>query len=141
MLPEIAMIYEQRITIPKNTPESAPAVETLPVHPGILKQVEVIFPAGCVGLVHLRIYYWEHQLFPANPDSSFSGDDAHLVYEEDLEIRETPLEFSVRGWNLDDTYPHTPIVRILILPFERDIRNIFSAFQLGASGPVTQVGG
>ena len=138
---EIAMIYEQRITIPKNTAKAAPVEEVLPVHPGILKQVEVIFPAGCVGLVHLRIFYWGHQLFPSNPDASFTGDDAHLVYEEDLELTGIPFEFTVQGWNLDDTYPHTPIVRMLVLPFERDIRNLFAAFNVGATGPVIRVEG
>lgn len=135
------MIYEQRVIIPKNTPEAGYVEEVLPVHPGILKQVEVIFPAGCVGLVHLQIFYWGHQLFPSNPDSSFSGDDAHLVYEEDLEITEVPLEFTIRGWNLDDTYQHTPIVRMLIIPFERDIRRVFSTLMIGPTGPISQVGG
>src|SRR5574341_393433 len=120
------MIYETRLTIPKNTPATSPQTAVIPVHPGIVKRLEIVFPAGCVGLVHLQVFYWEHQIWPSNPDADFSGDDAHLEFEEDLEIVDLPFEFRVEGWNLDDTYEHTPIVRVLIIPFERDIRNLFS---------------
>lgn len=135
------MIYETRLTIPKNTPAAAPESAVMPVHPGLLKRVEIVFPAGCVGLVHLRIFYWEHQIYPSNPDSDFSGDDAHLEFDEDMELTGLPFEFRIEGWNLDDTYEHTPIVRMLILPFDRDIRNLFAVFATGPTGPVSSVGG
>jgi len=138
---EIAMIYELRLNIPKNIPADDPVSDVLPVHPGTLKRVEVVFPAGCVGLVHLRIFYWERQLFPSNPDSDFSGDDAHLEFDEDLDLTGAPFEFRAEGWNLDDTYEHTPIVRMLIVPFERDVRRLLAGLAVGPSGPAVSYGG
>lgn len=134
------MIYETRLTILPSTLPEAPASVVLPVNPGILTRVEIIFPAGCCGLVHLQVFYYEHQIYPSNPDSDFSGDDSHLEFTEDLELRGAPFEFRIDGWNYDDTYQHTPIFRLTILPFDRDIRNLFNTFQLGPTGPV-QIGG
>jgi len=135
------MIYEQDLTIPANTPESAPATETLFVHPGIVKRVEIFFPPGPSGLAHVRIFYMQFQLWPSNPDSSFRGDDNIISFEEDLELKTAPFEFTLKGWNLDDTYSHTPIVRIGVIPFDRDIRKYLANLSVGATGPKTAYSG
>lgn len=135
------MFYELSLPIPKLTPATDPVSDTIPIHPGVIKQVEVILPAGCVALVHLQIFYWEHQLFPSNPDSSFSGDDARISFAEELEIKEPPFELSVRGWNEDDTFDHTPIIRVSLIPFEKDINRLLAQLSIGTTGPITRVGG
>jgi hypothetical protein len=135
------MFYETSLTIPKNTPESAPVVDTIPVHPGVVKRVEVLFPDGCVGLVHVRILYYERQLWPANPDSSFKGDGDKIAFDEDLELTGAPFEFTVEGWNMDDTYQHTPIVRLSVIPFERDLGKIIQSALFGGSAPVSYTEG
>jgi len=135
------MIYETRLTIPRNTPPQAPASVVLPVHPGIVRQVEVAFPSGCVGLVYARVTYWERVIWPANPDGAFSGDGVNLVWPEDLELIEPPFEFELQGWNLDDTFEHTVTLRIQIVPVEKDIRRLIAALVPGASGPRRPVEG
>jgi hypothetical protein len=135
------MFYELSLTLPANTPESAPVTDTIPVHPGVVKRVEVLFPDGCVGLVHVRLYYYERQLWPSNPDSSFAGDGDKIAFDEDLELTGAPFVFGVEGWNLDDTYQHTPIIRISVIPFERDLGKIIQDAFLGPTGPITPAGG
>lgn len=134
------MIYELEIPLPKNTALATPAVYELPVHPGIVKQVEIYFPRGCAGLAHVRIFVWGHPIWPTNPDSWFTGDDTLLRYPEDLELRDPPFMFTIYGYNEDDTYPHTPIVRLQITPREKDLATIMARMFTGARGPVTPVG-
>ena len=134
------MIYEKSLAIPKSTPASSPTTGTIPVHPGVLKQVDIDFPAGCVGLVHIVIRYRERQVFPANPDSSFTGDDVHLVFPEDMDLTDVPYEFTVHGWNEDDTYAHTPIVRMQIIPHDRGVGAVLSMLVVGRGSLVSGTG-
>jgi hypothetical protein len=131
------MYYEKSLTIPKNTPSSAPVSAAIPVHPGVLKEVEVIFPPGPAGLAHVIIYYWGHQVFPSNPDSSFAGDDIKIEFNEEWDLPGVPFEFVVYGWNSDDTYPHTVTVRLGILPHDKDLLKIIAPAAVGARGPLT----
>lgn len=135
------MIYEQSLTIPKLTPRSAPVSIDIPVDPGTVKQVEVFFPPGCAGLAHVVLWYWQRQVWPGNPDGYFTGDGLSLVFPEDIQVGGDPHIFTVRGWNDDDTFDHTPIVRLTVVPASRDLVSLFQAFALGPSGPVTPAGG
>jgi len=135
------MYYETRITIPKSTLQAAPVSETMLIHPGVLQAASVYFPPGCCGLAHVQVYYQAHLLFPTNPDAYFTGDDVLIEWPEDLEIIDPPYEFSILGWNDDDTYPHTPIVRVQIIPNDRTLRSIFDRLNLGPAGAATAGGG
>lgn len=125
------MFYEKVITVPLLTYPTDPVIEIIPVHPGVLTLVEVVFPAGCVGLVHLTLNYWERQVFPSNPDASFSGDDVAIRFNEDIEINEPPFEFKAVAWNYDDTYTHNVTVRLQITPHDRTIGNVLSTIIQG----------
>lgn len=135
------MIYEMRLTLPKNTAREVPVITDIEIHPGIIRQVEVIFPAGCCGLVGVTLWLWERQLWPVNPDSFFSGDNAHLVCPEDLEIVDPPFVISARGWNDDDTFEHRPIIRIQVTPFERDLSTLIGNLLNRSGGPPRGIGG
>jgi len=112
------MIYEKRLMIPRLTPKEIPATVEIEIHPGTLRRVEISFPPGPAGLAHLQIKHWERVLYPANPDSDFSGDDIQLVFVDDYEVIDPPFMFTLIGWNEDDTYPHTVTVRLQIAPFD-----------------------
>lgn len=131
------MIYEKRLTIAKNTTEAAYASETIEIHPGIVKQVEIYFPPGCAALAHIQIFYWERQFWPTNPNSDFTGDNTLLSFPEDLKIVDPPFELEIRGWNEDDTYPHTPIVRIQMQSEKVTAVELLKVLALGPRGPQT----
>ena len=135
------MIYETRLLIPHNTPVTAMATAEIQVHPGTVQLVEVEFPAGCCGLVHVVIYYLERQVWPSNPDSDFHGDGVTLSYPENIQIVDPPFAFTVKGWSLDDTYPHTPTVRMCVVPFGGTVQDMLAALTIGPSGPVSPGGG
>lgn len=135
------MFYETRLTIPKNTPATAPVSTVLYVHPGVVTQVEVFFPPGCAALARIQIYLWEHQAWPSNVDSYFTGDGTQIVFPEDLELVDPPFEFTIYGWNLDDTYSHTPIIRVQVTPVEGTLKTILERLTTGPTGPVTYTEG
>jgi hypothetical protein len=132
------MFYEKSITLPPNTDRSSPVSEVIPIHPGKVQQVSVFFPEGCSGLAHLTISLWGHQLWPSNPDGFFTGDNTLIVFPEDLQIIDPPYELILTGWNEDDTYPHTPIVRIQITPKGNTTNQLLELLSIGPSGPVTE---
>ncbi len=135
------MIYEKRLTIPKLTLQTAPVSAEVEVHPGTVKQVEIYFPPGCAALAHIQIFFWERQIWPTNPNSDFTGDHTLLTFPENLILTEPPYTFVIKGWNDDDTYPHTPITRFQISTETATMGDLLRALTLGPQGPATPAGG
>jgi hypothetical protein len=119
------MIYTIHLTLPPNTSKIEAVEEELVVSPGTLKKIEIQFPPGCAGLVHVQIDHFERVTWPSGGADSFIGDTFPLVFEENYRILEIPRKFIVRGWNLDDTYPHMPIIRLGILPLGQTLLEVF----------------
>lgn len=118
------MIYEQRLTIPKLTTQDYPEVSVMVVHPGIVRKVSIEFPPGCCGLAHLQIWYWGRCIWPSSPNTDFASDTHPLDFGESIEIIDPPYEFWIVGWNEDDSYDHTPRVRIEITAPETSIEDV-----------------
>lgn len=109
------MFYDFALTIPANTLESAALEDVVKVTHGVLHRVEIAFPAGCAGLAHLVILHREFQIYPTNPGGSFASDNYTIPIDDYYELFDVPYSLKLRGWNLDDTYPHTLTVRLGIL--------------------------
>jgi len=110
------MLFEYALTIPANTPATAPAERDAPLAPGTVARVDVQFPRGCVGLVHVSVWREEHQVWPVNLDGDMSGEGLVVSWPEDYDLDDDPLAFTLRGWNEDDSYPHTITFRFALLP-------------------------
>ena len=110
------MLYEYALTIPANTAEAAPATMDAPLAPGTVARVDVQFPSGCVGLVHVQIWRSEHQVWPGNLDGDISAEGLVVSWPEDRDLEDEPLTLTLRGWNDDDTYAHTITFRFSVLP-------------------------
>ena len=109
------MLYQQTLSLPPATPKTSPIRETLIMSKGTVTKVEIIFPPGCAGLVHLQILHHESIIFPSSPDESFIGDTFPISWSEDFPVTENPFTFVIQGWNLDVRYAHTPVVRFEML--------------------------
>jgi len=112
------MRYAATLTIPANTTEDDPHEKTVDLCYGQIKQVFVLFPPGHGGLTHLQVFYQTRQIFPTTPGESFTGGDTTYEFDENWPIYEPPLAVTLRAWNLDDTYEHSIIVQLLLLPLE-----------------------
>lgn len=108
------MQYEKQLTIPKNTPSNNQTILSWTLTKGVIRRVEVEFPSGCFGLVHVSIWHMNHQLWPSNPDEEFASDDHVIVFETYYEMTEEPSLLSLHGWNEDDTYDHTITFRVTV---------------------------
>jgi len=108
------MLYTTQLTIPANTTRASPATATLTLAPGVVNRVMVGFPFGCANLAHVAIFEREHQVWPGDPDEDFSWDDFIFAWDEDHELEGPPYELEIRGWNEDDTYPHTILLAMAL---------------------------
>ncbi len=110
------MFYEFHITVPPNTPRTAPVETLLQLDAGAITAVEVLFPPGCVGLVHLTISDELHQVWPANADADLAGDTFPIVWDDDFELVDPPYTLRADTWSDDDSYDHTVTIRFEHVP-------------------------
>jgi len=100
-------------TIPPSTPRTSPSRMQVRVPAGVIRRVWVVIPPGHMGLAHLIIRHGETQVIPHSGD--IHGDNESLVFDETYELPSEDI-LTFEGWNEDSKYPHTFIVRLLILP-------------------------
>ena len=108
--------YSLIFTVPKNTAEETPVEQKLLVHPGILHQVSVLIPPGHAGLTGVAIDAGLHQIAPSSQNTWFMGDDSLFSYPEWIEITQGLAEIGIRGFNVDDTYNHSFVIGVGVLP-------------------------
>ena len=109
------MIYYGDTTIPKNTPISSPYEYVIDISKGTVKRIEIYFPWGCAGLVGVQIHRYTWQIFPNSREKWITGNDK-IWFEEPYEVIDTePYTLTVKTYNLDDTFDHTPLIAIEII--------------------------
>lgn len=103
------------VTIPANTPKSAPVEVDSSFAQAELSRVELLFPDGCAGLVGVHLALGGGQAIPSTSGSWLVGNDETLAYS--LTGQPNNGEWSVVGYNLD-VYDHTVHVRFLVTDFQ-----------------------
>lgn len=112
------MFYDYSFEIPANTTEARPERQDISLTHGIINRVEVGFPGGCVGMVHLIIRHGLHQLWPTNPDGSFNANRYNIPFSEYYPLLTEPYILNLYGWSPGTAHNHTLEIRIGILPEE-----------------------
>jgi len=110
------MLFQGTITIPKNTTQAAPTEVILKIALGIIAKIMVRPRPGHASLAHLIILHHEHQIAPSTENMDLHGDNWPIDWEEYYESYQPPYELKLKGWNVDDTYPHTFDVYVAVLP-------------------------
>ena len=110
------MAFWHRFLIPANTLEATPESEFVLLVAGVVQEIEIWFPSGCAGLVHLQVCDRGHQLYPREPGESFVGDDWHIAIKESLDIEGEPYGLTLVGWSPGTTYDHGVYVHFEIVP-------------------------
>ncbi len=113
------MLYATQLTIPANTTEANPATVDLGMVPSVIKEVQILFPTGCKGLVGVRVKDWEHIIFPNNEDSWIVADGETVDWYDDQPLAGNPNTLTLEGYNSDDTYPHTIYFRFATIEAEK----------------------
>ena len=112
------MFFTLEVTIPALTTESAPKLDILKLAAGVITHISNKFPAGCHGLVGVRLFHEESQIIPIGRGSWVRGDDETVPSPEYYDLGKGAKELEFVGINEDDTYPHTVTVRVNVLPKE-----------------------
>jgi len=110
------MLFQASLTIPANTSEASPIIATLKIAHGIITKFMIRPRPGHAGLAHLAILHHEHQIAPSVLNMDLHGDSYPIDWEDYYESYQPPYELILKGWNDDDTYPHTFDVFVAILP-------------------------
>ncbi len=106
------MIYSTSITTSAKGSEETATRTPIRVTKGLIWLMEVDFPAGCVGLVHVQLFDVSYQLLPASPGNNLSGDGQLLRYDDSYLKEAAPFEITLKTWNEDELWDHTIQVRI-----------------------------
>ena len=112
------MLYCKTITVPANTSKENFVEETIEIEEDTLFYVEIRFPPGPCGLLYISVYYGDLQLLPSTKGEWARGDNERVWDVLLFELPEKPSTIRIRGYNLDDTYSHSAIIRIVALPKE-----------------------
>ena len=110
------MLFETSITIPITATKADPEVVILKIAHGIITKIMVRPRPGHHALAHCIILHHEHQIAPSTENMDFAGDFFPIDWEEYYESYQPPYELKIKGWNEDDTYPHTFDIFVAILP-------------------------
>jgi len=108
--------YHYTLAVPKDTPEATPEVKELELTFGIIKYIGVLHPTGCNAMVGVRIFRFEHQIFPNNPDEASRGNGNIEGGEVHYPLIELPFTLTARGDSPGTSFKHDMIVMVDILP-------------------------
>ncbi len=118
------MFYSVDVAIPSLTSRALPVRVPVPVSPGTVTRLMVVFPPGCAGLVHVRISVGGHQVWPTNLDGDFSGDGVVIDTPEGYVIERSRELFLIDGWSFDDTFQHLVTVRFAVEKVPKGYRRV-----------------
>jgi len=104
------------ITITANTLDKSPKEQTLKLTKGVIVKCDVKFPAGCHGLVKVRLFYHTFQLIPLTKGEYITGDDETVPTETYFELAASPYALTFEGSSPDTTYNHTVTIRVTVVP-------------------------
>lgn len=110
------MFFCWDITITADTSEDEPLEGWLKLPKGILTHVDIKFPAGCHGMVKVRLFRENFQLIPISEDEWVTGDDETVPTETYCELLDKPYKLKYNMASPDTEYPHTITVRVEIQP-------------------------
>jgi len=110
------MFFCWDITIEADTPLDDPDDYWLGLPKGIITHVDIKFPAGCHGMVKVRMFKESLQLVPLSEDEWVTGDDEAVPTDTYCELLDKPYKLKIRVCSPDTEYQHTITVRIEVQP-------------------------
>jgi len=122
------MIYGLTITTPAGTVEKSIPDVRLKITSGLIWLLEVDFPPGGCGLLHVQVFDGSYQVLPATPGESLHGDAVVMKFDDLYFKQAAPFELMIRTWNDDDTWPHATQVRIGVASTRAEMSRYMPAF-------------
>jgi len=108
------MIYTYSLKIPIKTEETSPVEKEVEVEGEIIDTIQIVIPWGHGALAGLAIFYGLEQIAPKPTGTWFKGNDQVIEWRELFTIPERKAKLKLVGYNDDDSYSHTFIVRFVV---------------------------
>ena len=105
------MVYIFSFKIPKGVYNLNPLYQEKILSYGIIRQIDVLFPAGCCGLANFFIYRFNTKIFPINEEGFCSSNNETLSFPTHIKILDRPYSVILAGINYDSKYSHTLQIR------------------------------
>ena len=112
------MQYVKEITFSSGGSSTNQTSANIKAAKGIIHKIELVFPSGCFGLVHVQLFQGGHPIAPSTFRQTYASDNEVILIPEFTELRSELNTITITGWNEDDTYDHTIRFRIYVLPKE-----------------------
>ena len=116
-----AKLFEQKITVPKSTVEGSPTSQIMTLVKGECSWLAIRFPKGPAGYLHIAIFDADGttQLFPGAAATWFIGDDEVIEFDTEFVVGvvATVYKIVIKGYNDDDTFEHSALVRAWVIPY------------------------
>lgn len=101
------MLYKFSVTVPVSTLAANPSELAVKLSPGHVSSLSITFPAGCEGLVGIRILRGAFQLWPLTSTDWIDGDDHTHVIPARQQMRSGETRLRILAYNLDTSNEHT----------------------------------
>lgn len=101
------MQYSVPITVQPTNTQSNPATVDATLNAGLLRRVDIIFPPGPAGLVHVYITRGGSQVLPTTANQTFFGDNIHFSIPCLIQLTDEAKTITIKGYNVGCTFPHT----------------------------------
>lgn len=106
------MVYTKTIKQPAGGSVETPTQYRMPVTEGLIYKMQLYFPPGSSGLLHVRICDGGYQVWPSEPGETFFGDN-HLIDFDDFYYVSSPdHNLLIYVYNLDTAFEHIFQLRI-----------------------------
>jgi hypothetical protein len=103
----MSQLYAIEITVPQNTSAENPQERELKIVPGVIKQIDVTVPSGCIDLVRWQIWRGNSPVCPRNGEGYLAGNGMHFSFPYHYEVNYPPYVLIIRTWNLSVNNDHT----------------------------------
>ncbi len=116
-----AKLYEQMITVGKGVVSGSPTSQDMNLEKGEVAWIQVRFPAGPSALLKVAIFAGDGttQLWPGGTATWFTGDNEVIEFDTEYKIviEDSTYKLVLKGYNDDDTYEHSALVRAWVIPY------------------------
>ena len=110
------MIYSVELEIPAETTKLAAVEIDLRANLGTISQVWVRWRWGSGNLCGVTISREGVQLWPTTGTEWFPSNVQEMTWQESYQVDDYPLDFQIRGYNTDDSFPHTVWIAVNLQP-------------------------
>ena len=110
------MLYSKHVKFVAGKTEATKTIEHFSINKGWIYRAWLVFPAGCAGLVKVRVEHQGHPIIPVNKSDYVKADNYVLEIPMFFEVASEPYRITFEGWNEDATYDHTITLMFLVLP-------------------------